>query len=62
MFVAERFLLGPVNKYGNNPTFSTDGGTWYPQACRFLKLKHHTHSAYEKSIIERTIQHIKDSS
>jgi putative transposase len=39
--------------------FSTDGGTWYPQACIFLKL-HHTHSYYERSIIERTIQYIKD--
>ena len=37
--------------------------TWYSQACRFLKLRHHTHhthSYYEKSnIIERTIQYIK---
>src|SRR4051794_1185539 len=32
----------------------------YPQACRFLKLKHHIHSPYEKSIIERTMQYIKD--
>ena len=35
-------------KYGKNPV-STDGGdggsgTWYPKACRFLKLRHHTHS------------------
>jgi len=36
-------------------------GTWYPpQACRFLKLPHHTHSQVEKSLIERTIQYIKD--
>ena len=33
---------------------------WYPQACRFLKLEHHFHSSYQKSIIERTIQYIKD--
>ncbi len=39
---------------------SSDGGTWYPQACRFLKLKHHLHSSYEKSIIEITIQYVKD--
>jgi hypothetical protein len=33
----------------------------YPQACNFLKITHHLHSAYEKSIIiERTIQYIKD--
>jgi putative transposase len=59
MFVAERFLSKVVEKYGSHPV-STDGGTWYPQACRFLKLRHHTHSAYEKSIIERTMQYIKD--
>ncbi|HEY6535176.1 MAG TPA: hypothetical protein VIY08_05160 [Candidatus Nitrosocosmicus sp.] len=34
--------------------------TWYPQACKFLNLKHHIHSSYEKSIIERTMQYIKD--
>ena len=33
---------------------------WYPQACKFLKLEHLLHSTFEKSIIERTIQYIKD--
>jgi len=41
-------------------TVSTDGGTWYPQACQFLKLNHHLHSPFEKSIIERTMQYVKD--
>lgn len=59
MFVAERFLLDIVKKYGHYPV-STDGGTWYPQACKFLNLQHHIHSSYEKSIIERTMQYIKD--
>ena len=59
MLVAERFLLTVVKDYGKRPV-STDGGTWYPQACRFLNLEHHTHSSYEKSIIERTMQYIKD--
>jgi putative transposase len=59
MFVVERFLSNVVKEYGNHPV-STDGGTWYPQACQFLKLNHHIHSLYEKSIIERTIQYIKD--
>jgi putative transposase len=36
MFVAERFLSNIVDEYGYHPV-STDGGTWYPQACRFLK-------------------------
>ena len=59
ILVAEQFLQELIRKYGKYPV-STDGGTWYPQACKFLKLKHHTHSTYEKSIIERTIQYIKD--
>ena len=59
IFVAERFLSSIVNYYGEHPV-STDGGAWYPQACKFLKLNHHLHSSYEKSIIERTMQYIKD--
>lgn len=59
MFVTERFLSNIVRDHGKHPV-STDGGTWYPQACRFLKLDHHMHSSFEKSLIERTIQYIKD--
>ena len=59
MLVAERFIASLTNRYGKHPV-STDGGTWYPQACRFLKLKHHLHSPFEKSLIERTMQYIKD--
>ena len=59
MFIAERFLSGVVRCYGIHPV-STDGGTWYPMACKFLKLEHHIHSYLEKSLIERTMQYIKD--
>ena len=59
MFVIEKFLSSLIKDYGKH-TLSTDGGTWYPYACKFLKLRHHLHSTYEKSIIERTIQYIKD--
>ena len=31
-----------------------------PRACRFLNVEHHFHSSYQKSIIERTIQYVKD--
>ncbi len=61
--VAERFLSNVIKEYGKHPV-STDGGAWYPpQACRFLKLVYHLHSFVykdEKSIIERTMQYIKD--
>ncbi len=59
MLVAERFISGLVQIHGTHPV-STDGGTWYPQACKFLNLDHHIHSAFEKSLIERTMQYIKD--
>ena len=59
MLIVERFLSGLVKIHGNHPV-STDGGTWYPQACGFLKVDHHVHSPFEKSIIERTMQYIKD--
>jgi putative transposase len=60
MFVAERFLYNITKDYGKHPVSAAGGGTCYPQACKFLKLQHHIHSAYEKSIIERTIQYVKD--
>ena len=59
MLIAERFIADLVKIHGRHPV-STDGGTWYPQACRFLKLDHHIHSSIEKSLIERTMQYIKD--
>ncbi len=60
MFVAERFLSDIIDEYGQHPV-STDGGTWYPHTCKFLKINHNLHSFLEKSIIiERTIQSIKD--
>ncbi|MDQ6724302.1 MAG: DDE-type integrase/transposase/recombinase [Thermoproteota archaeon] len=59
MFVVERFISNIIKEYGTHPV-STDGGTWYPQACKFLKLNHHIHSSFEKSIIERAMQYIKD--
>ena len=58
MLVAERFIASLINTYGRHPV-STDGGTWYPQACDFLKLKHYLHSALE-SLSERIIPYIKD--
>ncbi|MDN5846589.1 MAG: hypothetical protein L0H53_09995 [Candidatus Nitrosocosmicus sp.] len=60
MFVAERLLAGLVKEHGRHPVSTDDGGTWYPQACGFLKMEHHIHSSLEKSLIERTMQYIKD--
>ena len=59
ILIAEQFLKNLIKEYGKHP-LSTDSGTWYPQACKFLEIEHHLHSPYEKSIIERTIQYLKD--
>ncbi|HEY6536480.1 MAG TPA: hypothetical protein VIY08_11895 [Candidatus Nitrosocosmicus sp.] len=40
LFVAERVLSQVVNMYRLRSD-SSDGGTWYPQACKFLNLQHH---------------------
>jgi putative transposase len=53
------FCVLLVKKYGKY-SVSSDGGTWDPQACKFLQIKHHLHSSYNKSIIERRIQYIND--
>jgi putative transposase len=61
--VAERFILSLIDKYGKHHISTADGddGIRYPlQACKFLKLKHLLHSSFEKSIIEKTIQYVKD--
>ncbi len=61
MFVTEHFLSGTVEEHVGYPVSTDGGGTWYPPlACRFLKLKYHIQSSYEKSLIERIIQFIKD--
>lgn len=46
----------------NNHPVTTDGGTLYrPQACKFLKIKHHLHrSEFEKSIFNRENDTIMD--
>ena len=45
ILVAEQFLQELIKKYGKNPVSTDGGGTWYlSQTCRFLKLRHHTHS------------------
>jgi putative transposase len=59
MFAVEHFLSNLSERYGKHPV-STDGETWYPQTCKFLKLDYYINSSYEKSTIERTIRYIKD--
>ena len=60
MLLAERFISSLVGIHGQHPV-STDGGTWYPEACKILRWKHYLHSSVEeKSVIERVMQYFKD--
>ena len=52
MFVAENFIHSLLDKYGRHTVY-TDGGTWYPQACNFLNLKHRLHSPLEREKPDR---------
>jgi putative transposase len=47
ILVAEQFIQKLCTEYDKHPVY-TDGGTWYPQVCKFLKLEHHLHSSFEK--------------
>ena len=58
MFVAMKFFLGLIKTTDKHPVSRDCGGTWYPQAYKFIKLKHHLHffvKKNQKSIIERTM-------
>ena len=52
MLVAESFLRSLIKLYGKHIIVYSDGGSWYPEACNSLRLKHILHSPFEKSVIE----------
>ena len=59
MLVARQFLQSLIIKYGKHSVY-TDGGIWYPEACKALNVKHYIDSPLEKSLIERVMQFFKD--
>ena len=59
MLVTEKFIRSLVSKYGKHTVY-TDVGTWYPEACHVLRLKHYLHSSFEKSLMEMINQYFKD--
>ena len=59
MLVAEKFLRSLVEKYGKHTVY-TDGGKWYHEACNIIGLKHYLHSPFQKSLMERVNQYLKD--
>ena len=59
ILVAESFLKSLIKLYGKHIAYF-DGGSWYPEACNSLGLKHILHPPFEKNIIERVIEYVKD--
>jgi len=57
MLVAGVFLRSLIKLYGKHTVYSDGERTWYPEACNSLGLKH---SPFEKSIIERSMEYVKD--
>ena len=53
MLVAEQFIQKLATEDGKHPVRTDGSGIWYPQACKFLRLEHHLHSSFEKSIIRK---------
>ena len=43
MLVAEVFLRSLIKLYGKHSVYS-DGGSWYPEACTSLGIKHRLHT------------------
>jgi len=39
---------------------TADEGVWYPDACKSVGLEHRIHTPYEKSLMERVNQYLKD--
>jgi len=59
MVVAEKFIRSLVSKYGKHTVY-TDGGTWYPEGCNVIGLEHYLHSPFQKSLMVRVNQYLKD--
>ena len=60
MLILSLFLESLLEKFGRHLVYF-DGGTWHPEACKVLGLKHYLHSPLEKSMIERVNQCFKNS-
>lgn len=53
------FLKRLRHRYGRKPIY-TDGASWYPEACRWLRLDHHVYGPEWKNLMEKMNQIIKD--
>jgi putative transposase len=59
ILVVEAFLRSLIELYGRYTVYS-NGGIWHQEACNSIGFEHKLHSSYEKSIIERIVENLKD--
>ncbi len=60
IFICYQFFKQLRHRYGRKPIF-TDGARWYDNACKWLRLQHNVYDTELKNLMERFIQHIKDT-
>lgn len=53
------FLKSLRSRYGRKSVY-TDDASWYPEACRWLRLEHHVYDDEWKNLMERMNQALKD--
>ena len=54
MHIAEKSIRSLVDNYARDPG-STKGGTWYPEACNVVGLKHKQSCLISSCVISDTI-------
>jgi putative transposase len=59
IFVCYQFFRQLRNRHGTRKPFYTDGASWYNDACKWLRLKHHVYDT-GLNLMERFVQQIKD--
>jgi transposase-like protein len=59
MLVAKVFLRSLIKLYGSHIVYS-DEGPWYPEARDSLGIKLILHRSFEKGVIERSMDYVKD--
>ena len=59
VLVCYYFIKRLKKLYGSKYTICTDGASYYDQACRWLRIRHHVYNQEDKNIMERAVQYIR---
>jgi putative transposase len=59
MLIVEK-ILNLLYRHIGEHTVYTDRVTWSDEACNLIGIKHHLYSPFQKSLMERVNQYLKD--